>query len=1214
MATSIMHITTILGASNYIDLPSLFELPIFKHTYEAEKAHCDLEDLEGFLSYWFPDPSNLVRAVIFFGNDTEAILCLSFVIAGSHIFTLYDSHTHSMTPRGPSFTVSKDIKFMIPFLRQRLQKRHLPDGSLTGEFLRNTRPSAFVLKQINRSLHIDVEDLMNSSASYIQSMGQKPWTSLEAVRPFLNDIVDHHALGRSRAHNGRGTHSAQCSDKALSNSSQHRRVQRGHRNKFAPEVDHSQFGWQMSLQNQASTFSSNHAVEHNNSAKIGDLLSDSVNEGNVPRYGKQSEFEWLTSLAQDHANNTDSLGSRQNNSCTAEESTKIEDTWEVQLMKQLQDEEEIAATFPHRTTSEYTWLVSLHKQIQAEERAKSQYGASSFSHLELDWQLAVQMQHGDQEDIPRIIVNYDGDNEVSLHAERSTIRSDLLHVPIPERRESGDQFRLLTFASPPALFPCSICGELLTHADKLGPSECGHGFCKDCLTQFTRTKIQEGRYPIFCPDCLADRAPTKYHIVREILDQLSLSSEEFGKLGELEVVSHAVSIECPRCKETMHVDRVEYSQHDIIICPLPSLAISASAAAARFCLNMEPHLVDKKATFASFSHILDSRLLRALADSGFSRPTLVQAKAIPLALESRDILARARTGSGKTAAYCIPVVQKILSIKSNLTPEDENRQTTRALILVPTRELSEQVSTSLKGLISYCDKDITVCNVAAGTTSHLQRTLLSDKPDILISTPSRALILLQAKTISLSALESLVIDEADLILSYGHDEDVRAIFSGGYLPKVYQSFLMSATMTEDVELLKGLALRNPAILKLEEGEDEAALLSQYSVRCSEVDKFLLIYVILKLKLIRGKCIIFVNDVDRSYRLKLFLEQFSIKTCVLNSELPLNSRYHVVQEFNKGVYDYIIATDESGASGEYDTEDEEEADELDNEEEFTSTQREPVEELSPEPSSSKPETNKRRRESSPPSGRPRKRDRKDKGKAKEYGVTRGVDFVDVACVVNFDLPTSSRSYTHRVGRTARAGRTGMSLSFVVPKDQWGKNKVVGCLPSAEKDEVVFNKIEREQGARGSKIKEYKFDMKQVEAFRYRMEDALRSVTKAAIREARVKELKTEILNSDKLKAHFEDNPLDLEFLRHDKPLHPTRVQPHMKHVPKYLLPRIAPVPGAEAEGDEGKAKSFVPFKKDPMRGKGRGRGRGGRGGGPSGRGGKKKSDPLKKFGK
>ncbi|KAF8909306.1 P-loop containing nucleoside triphosphate hydrolase protein [Gymnopilus junonius] len=628
---------------------------------------------------------------------------------------------------------------------------------------------------------------------------------------------------------------------------------------------------------------------------------------------------------------------------------------------------------------------------------------------------------------------------------------------------------------------------------------------------------------------------------------------------------------------------------------------------------VEPHLVDKKATFSSFSHILDARILRALADAGFIRPTLVQAKAIPLALESRDILARARTGSGKTAAYCIPLVQKILSAKSTLSAEDESRQATRALILVPTRELSEQVTASLGILLKYCEKEIVVSNLGSGTTSHLQRTSLSENPDIVIATPSRALSLLQSKILFLSSLESLVIDEADLIFSYGHDEDVGQIFNGGYFPKVYQSFLMSATMTEDVELLKGLTLRNPAILKLEEGEDEAALLSQYAVRCSEVDKFLLIYVVLKLKLIRGKCIIFVNDVDRSYRVKLFLEQFSIKSCVLNSELPLNSRYHVVQEFNKGVYDYIIATDESGPN-ENDIE-EKEKEEEEEEEGFMSTQRDSsTAAVTSESSSSKLGSQKRKREASPPPSRPRKRDRKDKGKDKEYGVTRGVDFVDVACVLNFDLPTSSRSYTHRVGRTARAGRTGMSLSFVVPKDLWGKNKVNGCLPSAEHDETVFSKIEKEQAARGSKIKEYNFDMKQVEAFRYRMEDALRSVTRSAIREARVKELKTEILNSDKLKAHFEDNPLDLEFLRHDKPLHPTRIQSHMKHVPKYLLPRIAPVPGAPVDDEtEQQSKGFIPFRKDSTRGKARGRGRGGRGGGSGGRGGKKKSDPLKKFG-
>ncbi|KAJ7289236.1 P-loop containing nucleoside triphosphate hydrolase protein [Mycena rebaudengoi] len=630
----------------------------------------------------------------------------------------------------------------------------------------------------------------------------------------------------------------------------------------------------------------------------------------------------------------------------------------------------------------------------------------------------------------------------------------------------------------------------------------------------------------------------------------------------------------------------------------------------------DPILVDSKATFTSFSHILDTRILRALADIGFARPTLVQAKAIPLALESRDILARARTGSGKTAAYCIPVVQKILSAKSSVGAT----QATRALILVPTRELSEQVSAYLRGLLTYCEDEISISNLAAGTTTHLQRTLLSDKPDIVIATPSRALALMQSKALIVSSLESLVIDEADLILSYGHDEDVRQIFSGAYLPKVYQSFLMSATMTEDVEMLKGLTLRNPAILKLEEDEDEAANLSQYAVRCTEVDKFLLTYVILKLKLIKGKCILFVNDVERSYRLKLFLEQFSIKSCVLNSELPLNSRYHTVQEFNKGVYEYIIATDESGAKGELDSEDEGEGDAGDADaesdveaEEFTSSQREPVSVATEPLPAAAP---KKRKRSVSPAPAPASKKRKAKGKAaaaKEYGVTRGVDFVDVACVLNFDLPASARAYTHRVGRTARAGRTGMALSFVSTGAGPEGKRFKGDVLADRDDEKVFARIEREQGARGSKVMEYNFDMKQVEAFRYRMEDALRSVTRSAVREARVGQLKTEILNSDKLKAHFEDNPLDLEFLRHDKPLHPTRIQPHMKHVPKYLLPRIAPVSGGDAEAPSGggaRKPGFVPFKKDGGRGGARGRGRGR--GGSAGRGGRKKSDPLKKF--
>lgn len=126
-------------------------------------------------------------------------------------------------------------------------------------------------------------------------------------------------------------------------------------------------------------------------------------------------------------------------------------------------------------------------------------------------------------------------------------------------------------------------------------------------------------------------------------------------------------------------------------------------------------------------------------------------------------------------------------------------------------------------------------------------------------------------------------------------------------------------------------------------------------------------------------------------------------------------------------------------------------------------------------------------------------------------------MSVACVLNFDLPTSSRSYVHRVGRTARAGHSGIAISFIVPEEEFGKDKVVGGLESTKNDEKVFARIVRKQKERSGQLKEWSFEKNQIEAFRYRMEDALRSVTRRAIGEARVKELTTELLNSDKLKV-------------------------------------------------------------------------------------------------
>jgi ATP-dependent RNA helicase DDX56/DBP9 len=232
--------------------------------------------------------------------------------------------------------------------------------------------------------------------------------------------------------------------------------------------------------------------------------------------------------------------------------------------------------------------------------------------------------------------------------------------------------------------------------------------------------------------------------------------------------------------------------------------------------------------------------------------------------------------------------------------------------------------------------------------------------------------------------------------------------------------------------------------------------------------------------------------------------------------------------------------------------------------------------------------------------PPKKKRKPSRRDKDYGVSRGIDFRNVAIVVNFDCPSTARSYAHRIGRTARAGQTGTSLTMVVPSDKYRKH-IPTSIPSAEKDEKTLTKIKKQQAANGKEIKPWHFDWKTLEGFRYRVNDAIRAVTKVAIREARLREIRQELLKSDKLQRRFEENPAELHTLRHDGQLRSARTQAHLKDVPDYLLP-------------EGKKKltttdiGFVPMKKEGVTRSRRGRFFKGKGKRPGGR----KADPLKSF--
>lgn len=184
-------------------------------------------------------------------------------------------------------------------------------------------------------------------------------------------------------------------------------------------------------------------------------------------------------------------------------------------------------------------------------------------------------------------------------------------------------------------------------------------------------------------------------------------------------------------------------------------------------------------------------------------------------------------------------------------------QTITTLILAPSKELCQQIKSTFDQLTIKCQRDVRtiemVSTVNPGTIKHM----LVERPDVIISTPSKILVQLKSGIVKLDALETIVIDEADLVFSFGFEDDLREVLN--YLPSIYQAILASATLSDDVSTLKRLVLHNPVVLKLEEPElAPRTQLTHYRILAEECDKAAILYSLLKLELIRGKSIVFVS--------------------------------------------------------------------------------------------------------------------------------------------------------------------------------------------------------------------------------------------------------------------------------------------------------------------------------------------------------------------
>ncbi|KAJ3339695.1 ATP-dependent DNA/RNA helicase [Gonapodya sp. JEL0774] len=633
-------------------------------------------------------------------------------------------------------------------------------------------------------------------------------------------------------------------------------------------------------------------------------------------------------------------------------------------------------------------------------------------------------------------------------------------------------------------------------------------------------------------------------------------------------------------------------------------------------------------SFASMP--LDARLQRALVRLGFRVPSPIQSLAIPLAMvQGRDIVANARTGSGKTAAYLLPIISKILAEKSgNVAVDSKGDVDTngsvkldaiRALILVPTKELAAQVLKAAVDFSQYCKSQIRIVNLVKEleVNKGVEPSSLFLPPhpatDILISTPSRLSLLLS----SLDALpskhsdlpsrllfdpshfHSLVLDECDLLSNFGYADDVRKAIAAGAGGGGVQRWLVSATA------VSGTGAR-------EQRDRESDWIAEFGKGAAVVT-------------VQGDEDGLGGTVQVGEEIKELVpgtEQFGIRAAVVDEGLPVESRVRVIEGVGQGMYGVVLASDSA------EIEDDEMTDEDAADDSKESERTDEVE--APSSSSVATKTRKRHAPASTSVVIKSKRPKTGNSASATFHPSRGLDFRRLDAVINFDLPSSPSQYLHRIGRTARGlSRQGVAISL------WAEPNPASLIDHdgsvSERALVDRIKLFPKVQARGT-VADLVVDKEAVDGFRYRVADAVRAVTKAAVREARVREVRREMLESERLKrtevsvhffkqsdvlvlsflsdklskslnfakAHFSSNPNDLRALRSDRPLHPARVQSHLKHVPSYLAPKKSAVTVGEGERTGGTEK-------------GRGRDRASnRGRATLSKAQKRRSDPLKSF--
>jgi len=373
-------------------------------------------------------------------------------------------------------------------------------------------------------------------------------------------------------------------------------------------------------------------------------------------------------------------------------------------------------------------------------------------------------------------------------------------------------------------------------------------------------------------------------------------------------------------------------------------------------------------------------LLKSLQEMGYNKPTPVQEKAIPSALEGRDVLGSAQTGTGKTAAFGIPLVNYLM----------KSKMLASALILTPTRELAEQVYNVMNGLTKN-QPAIRTALLIGGENIRPQIQQLRMRPRIMVGTPGRIIDHIGQGSLILHSSGFLVLDEMDRMLDIGFEEQIEQIMK--YLPANRQTLMFSATMPETVIRLSAKYMNNPVRISLDLSQKPSQNIRQETLNTSEGGKYSLLKEELNKR--EGTVIIFVKTKKGVDKLARQLSKEGFKAEAIHGDLHQSHRQAVIKAFRNEEFRILVATDVA---------------------------------------------------------------------------SRGLDISHVAHVINFDLPQAPEDYIHRIGRTARAGAEGDSLTFLTPDDskQWQEIKqLMGGEKTSETSRSHDDKNTRESGGSPAK---------------------------------------------------------------------------------------------------------------------------------------------------